>query len=105
MRRTPSVLACVGAVLVLISGAVSQRSIGQTAAPDWPMVAETLPASSSMQPAIAWSCGPGSQGPPARQRREAMPSSANCWLPGRRLVRIALSDDHLGTSDAAVLLS
>ena len=31
--------------------------------------------SSSMQPAIAWSGGPGTQGPVARQRREAMPNS------------------------------
>jgi enoyl-CoA hydratase/carnithine racemase len=29
----------------------------------------------SMQPAIAWSCGPGTQGPAARQPREAMPNS------------------------------
>ena len=42
MRRTPVVLACVGAVLALIAGAVSQRSIGQTAAADWPQLANEL---------------------------------------------------------------
>jgi hypothetical protein len=42
MRSTPFVLACVGAALVLIAGAVFQRSIGQTAAPDWPQLATEL---------------------------------------------------------------
>jgi hypothetical protein len=42
MRRTPFVLACVGAGFVLITGAVCQRSIGQTAAVDWPRLATEL---------------------------------------------------------------
>jgi hypothetical protein len=42
MRRTPFVLAGVGAALVLIAGAVSQRSVGQTAAADRPQLATEL---------------------------------------------------------------
>jgi hypothetical protein len=42
MRRTPFVLACIGTILVLIAGAVFQRSIGQTAGPHWPQLATEL---------------------------------------------------------------
>jgi hypothetical protein len=42
MRRTPSILACAGAALVLVTGAVIQRSAGQTGAPNWPQLATEL---------------------------------------------------------------
>jgi hypothetical protein len=42
MTRTSSTLACVGATLVLITGAAIQRSTGQTAVPNWPQLATEL---------------------------------------------------------------
>jgi hypothetical protein len=42
MRRTSSILACVGAVLVLVVGAAIQRPVGETGAPKWPQLATEL---------------------------------------------------------------
>jgi hypothetical protein len=42
MTGTSSILACVGATLVLIVGAAIQRSTGQTAVPNWPQMATEL---------------------------------------------------------------
>jgi len=42
MTRTLSILACVGATLVLMAGAAIQRSTGQTAVPNWLQLATEL---------------------------------------------------------------
>ena len=47
MRRTPSILACVGATLILITGAAIHRSAGQTAVFNWPQLANKLRAAGS----------------------------------------------------------
>jgi len=40
--RTPSVFACASAALVLVAGALTQRSASQTAAPNWPQLTTEL---------------------------------------------------------------
>ena len=47
MRRSPYILACAGAAIVMMAGSAIQRSVGQTAAPDWPRVATELRAVAS----------------------------------------------------------
>jgi hypothetical protein len=42
MMRTPSIFACASAALVLVAGALTQRSASQTAAPNWPQLATEL---------------------------------------------------------------
>ena len=40
--RTPSIFACARAALVLVAGALTQRSASQTAAPNWPQLTTEL---------------------------------------------------------------
>jgi hypothetical protein len=78
-----SILACAGAALVLIAGAVIQRSEGQTAAPNWPQLATEL------HPAVSFADIPDTQARSIALFREAAkvlqhPRCMNCHPVGER---------------------